>query len=420
MNNNDTQIEKLIKKGVRIPNPFSVEISPDIDINRISGQGVTIYTGCKIIGKSTHISSGAQIGYEGPVTLENCWVGSEVQLKSGFFKEAVFLEGVSLGSGAHIREGTILEEHSSVAHTVGLKQTILFPFVTLGSLINFCDCLMAGGTDSKNHSEVGSSYIHFNYTPNQDKATPSLIGDVPGGVMLNQRPVFLGGQGGLVGPSRLAFGTIIAAGTIYRKDQLQQNRLVFEGMPKGGNIPYTFGLYRNIKRIVLNNIIYIANLFALRQWYYQVRYLFISPNFSEHLWQGLNQTLEKAIRERISRLIALSLKMEYSIELYNEMSGPKASKILLKQKQELFDNSKEIESLLKKGFQFCGDISLRDTFLKKMTKAIENIGMDYIQVMKNLKPAEKKYGELWLQNIIETLVKQTLNMIPSFGDTLRF
>ena len=77
---------------------------------------------------------------------------------------------------------------------------------------------MSGGTDGKNHSEVGSSYIHFNYTPNQDKATPSLIGDVPAGVMLNQPPIFLGGQGGLVGPVRIGHGTVIAAGTIYRKD----------------------------------------------------------------------------------------------------------------------------------------------------------------------------------------------------------
>ena len=94
---------------------------------------------------------------------------------------------------------------------MGLKQTILFPFVTLGSLINFCDCLMAGGTSRQNHSEVGSSYIHFNYSTNQDKATPSLIGDVPRGVMLNQPPIFLGGQGGLVGPVCLEYGTVIAA-----------------------------------------------------------------------------------------------------------------------------------------------------------------------------------------------------------------
>ncbi len=116
-----------------------------------------------------------------------------------------------MASGAQVREGCILEEEANASHTVGLKQTILFPFVTLGSLINFCDCFMAGGTSRKNHSEVGSSYIHFNYTPNQDKATASLIGDVPKGVMINQAPIFLGGQGGLVGPSRIGYGTVIAA-----------------------------------------------------------------------------------------------------------------------------------------------------------------------------------------------------------------
>ena len=85
---------------------------------------------------------------------------------------------------------------------------------------------MSGGTSRQDHSEVGSSYIHFNYTPNQDKATPSLIGDVPSVVMLNQRPIFLGGQGGLVGPCRMAFGTVIAAGSICRKDVLEPDRLV--------------------------------------------------------------------------------------------------------------------------------------------------------------------------------------------------
>ncbi len=37
---------------------------------------------------------------------------------------------------------------------MGLKQTILFPFVTLGSLISFCDCLMAGSSHSRDHSGV--------------------------------------------------------------------------------------------------------------------------------------------------------------------------------------------------------------------------------------------------------------------------
>ena len=249
------KIGALLNKGVVIPAPYAVEIGDDVDLDRISGDGVVIHAGCKIYGASTLILQGTKLGYEGPVTVENCQVGSDVHLKGGFFKKAVFLTGASAGYGAHIREGTIFEEEASVAHTVGLKQTILFPFVTLGSLINFCDCLMAGGTDRNNHSEVGSSFIHFNYTPNQDKATSSLIGDVPGGVMLNRPPIFLGGQGGLVGPCRLAYGIVAAAGTINRKDELRTGRLIFGGAAKGGNIPFTPGVYRSEKRIVINNII---------------------------------------------------------------------------------------------------------------------------------------------------------------------
>jgi len=140
--------EKLLKKGVQISDPQSVEIGPEVDIDRISGNGVVIYSGCKIFGRSMLILQGSKLGYEEPVTLKNCQLGPRVELKGGFFKDAVFLKNVSMGSGSNVREGTILEEESRVAHTVGLKQTILLPFVTLGSLINFCDCLMAGGSRS--------------------------------------------------------------------------------------------------------------------------------------------------------------------------------------------------------------------------------------------------------------------------------
>jgi UDP-N-acetylglucosamine/UDP-N-acetylgalactosamine diphosphorylase len=198
-------VQALRQKGVHIPRPESVEIGDDIDIDRISGQNVTIHAGSKLYGRDTFIAKGAVIGFEAPVTLNNCYLGPGAALKGGYFERAVFLERSSCGIGSHVRQGTILEEEARIAHTVGLKQTVLFPFVTLGSLINFCDCLMAGGTSRENHSEVGSSYTHFNYTPNQDKATPSLIGDVTKGVMLNQSPIFLGGQGGVGGalPNRL-------------------------------------------------------------------------------------------------------------------------------------------------------------------------------------------------------------------------
>ena len=49
---------------------------------------------------------------------------------------------------------------------------------------------MSGGTSRRDHSEVGSSYIHFNFTPDGDKTTPSLFGDVVHGVLLDQPAVF--------------------------------------------------------------------------------------------------------------------------------------------------------------------------------------------------------------------------------------
>jgi len=372
------KIEKLLKKGVNIPNPDSIEIGSEVDTDKISGEGVVIYSGCKIFGGSTLILKNTRLGYESPVTIENCQIGTNVDLKGGFLKEAVLLDKVSIGYGSHIREGTILEEEASIAHMVGLKHTILLPFVTLGSLINFCDCFMSGGTSRRDHSEVGSSYIHFNYTPNQDKATASLIGDVPNGVMLNQRPIFLGGQGGLVGPCRLAFGTVIAAGSIYRKDELRQGRLIFEGLMRSGNIAFTSGIYRSLKRIMVNNIIYIANLIALMQWYLHVRSKFISDNFPDVLFDGLKEKLNMAIDERIRKLKDFC------------------------QNQPDFDG---IEDSFNKMRLNEGDRSLRDTFLKHIDSGIQKSGMNYISVIKGLENKSSELGTKWLQGIVDSVAE---------------
>jgi len=410
----DLKIENLLKKGVKIPNPESIEIGPEVDTNRISGDGVVIYSGCKIFGQSMLILQGSTLGYEGPVTIENCQVGSQVELKAGFFRNAVFLKKSSMGSGSNVREGTILEEESSGAHTVGLKQTILFPYVTLGSLINFCDCLMSGGTSRKNHSEVGSSYIHFNYTPNQDKATPSLIGDVPRGVMIDQRPIFLGGQGGLVGPCRLEFGTVIAAGSILRKDELRSERLVFGSMGKGGNIPFLRGKYFNIKRITFNNVIYIANLIALEHWYTHVRSQFLSDDFPEPLFEGLKEKLDMAIAERIDRFKALSQKMSDSVsDDYDAKENE--SRLVRQQKNELYKKWNELEDMFKSQRNTEKKRRLKDIFLEKIDMGIKTSGKDYILVIKGLSIEDKNAGTGWLQGIVDSVTSETLKLIPSFS-----
>jgi len=149
--------------------------------------------------------------------------------------------------------------------------------------------------------------------------------------MLNQRPIFLGGQGGLVGPCRLEFGTVTAAGSIIRIDELRPGRLIFSGTGRGGSIPFMPGMYQNIKRIVLNNITYIANLIALMQWYAYVRSQFISDDFTEPLFVALKEKLRMAIDERIQRLKALSQKMPDSVIAYQNYTKENASSRILKQ-----------------------------------------------------------------------------------------
>jgi UDP-N-acetylglucosamine/UDP-N-acetylgalactosamine diphosphorylase len=388
-----------------------VIVGSEVDRRRIAEDAV-IHIGCKVLGSRTLICQGAELGQEAPVTVNNCFVGPHVRLKGGYFENAVFLAGAETGSGAHVRVGTILEEQASVAHTVGLKQTILFPYVTLGSLINFCDCFMSGGTGRHNHSEVGSSYIHFNFTPNQDKATASMIGDVPRGVMLDQPPIFLGGQGGLVGPCRIAFGTVIAAGSIYRKDQLKPQQLVFDGGGgRGGSVPYTTGIYRTVKRQATNNIIYLANLVALRHWYALVRRRFIGDEFPRPLYDGLTETLNVAVEERIKRFEAFCEKMNESKRRYLSQMGA-AGDSLVRQKTQLYDHRHQVAEVIQ-AYTDRSDLHANEAFMAAIERGIGRMGCQYLQVIHALAGPDRETGVAWLQQIVDDVTERIQSLFPA-------
>jgi len=408
-------IRKLIEKGVRIHNPLSVEVGNEVNVGRISGDAVIIYPGTRIYGEKTLISQGVSLGYESPVTIDNCQIGSHVELRGGGVKSSVFLARSGMASGAQVREGCLLEEEANTGHTVGLKQTILFPFVTLGSLINFCDCFMAGGTSRRNHSEVGSSYIHFNYTANQDKATPSLIGDVPKGVMLNQSPIFLGGQGGLVGPVRIGYGTVISAGTVYRKDCPEGGKLLGEKSYPVGNGLFHPGLYRDVSRRVYNNILYIANLLALRQWYMHVRQPFFQhEDMGRALYLGALDVLENMIRERLKRFEDLSERMEKSVELAEKALTGNRKKMLLCQKREFHRNWPALEACFTGGIERKSDQKKRDSFIKVIDQKIDKEDYDYLKVIQKLNARETAAGTQWLQRVVDDITASAMQCLPSF------
>ena len=122
------------------------------------------------------------------------------------------------------------------------------------------------------------------------------------GVFLQEHPIFLGGQGGAVGPVKVAFGSVIAAGTILRKDIVTENQLIIAPSVKPTERPCQLPRYSGLQRIVTNNISYIGNLYALQAWYEQVRFKTIRDLFDEAVYAGAVGLIEESIQERVKRL----------------------------------------------------------------------------------------------------------------------
>jgi hypothetical protein len=388
-------VRALLAKGVRIPNPGSLDIDDGVVVGQISGEGVVLHAGTRLRGARTVISAGCVLGAEGPVTVENCALGPRVELKGGFFAGSVFLDRANLGLGAHVRAGSLLEEESGGAHCVGLKQTILFPFATLGSLINFCDCLLSGGTSRSDHSEVGSSYIHFNFTPDGDKTTASLFGDVPRGVMLDQRPIFLGGQGGAVGPVVTGFGTVVGAGSILRGDVADDGQLVLEGVHRDLRRPRAKESYRGLRRIVQRNIDYLASLVALDAWYRVARRPFFdAQELGPLVYEAALEALASGRAERTKRLDAMIAKVPIGDDPGRRQLAARGSDLAA-----LFTPS---------------DAPAPVSLTTSLTDAAAS-GTTFVDAVRSLDAATKADGTAWLTAIVVELRSASATLAPDLG-----
>lgn len=397
---------RLRKQGVILPDPSQVYVDGSVDPGAI-GPGTVLYPGTRLSGSRLSIGPDCHIGSEGPATIEDAQLDAKVTVAAGFVAGSVLLEGCRVGSGAHIRPGCLLEESANVAHSVGLKQTVLLPYVTLGSLINFCDILMAGGTGPDHHSEVGSSYIHFNFTPHGDKATASLLGEVPGGVMLDRDPVFLGGQGGLVGPVRMAYGTVVGAGTVLRQDVLETGLLVLGADPSPPvRRPVHSGCYRRVDRVIRHGLHYIGQIAALEAWY---RYVRLAPSGLSTWYQacceGALRVLDLVLAERIARLAAVAARMPTSIAAAQPGRGQDL--------HHLDATWPDIEARLRAGVPEETGADAREAFLTDWDSGTQ--GIPYLETIQGLETESKKQGTSWLQQVVEQ-VARLWTYVPSTGE----
>lgn len=325
----DERIRKLEEKGVIIVDPRQTYIGPEVDLNRIY-KGSVLFPGCRLTGVRTLVGSSAQIGTEGPAAIHNSIIGSDAEIGSGFLSDATLLPRAKAGANSHYRAGTLLEEFASTAHCVGLKQSILMYSVTLGSLINFCDVLISGGSSRKDHTEVGSGFIHFNFTPwgkSGDKATPSLVGNVTEGVFLDQQRIFLGGMSGMVGPSAVGFGAMTVAGQVVRHDVADSTMHSESGrnMDRKWSPSDVMFPEKHFKQVYDKNAEFLAQLHALKEWYLQVRLhrsrLQGDCELSLVL-TGAVETIQSCMKERVSRYN--SLAAEWSLAPMDETIPEKA------------------------------------------------------------------------------------------------
>ena len=240
---NRQRVAELQSRGVDVWGPERVYVDADVNLDNLEpGSSIQQAT---LRGPELRIGRGTRIGASGHALIENCQIGRKVELGAGSYQGATILDETRIRGFAEIRPGTLIEEQVEAAHSVAFKNTVLTATVVTGSLINYCDIFMSGGASRDDHSEVGSGVVHFNFDPRGDKWS-SLVGDVRG-ALLRSRPIFVGGQCGLVGPLHVDFGAVLAAGSVVRRD-VAADRVQWETAESGVIEGFDAEIYTGLRR----------------------------------------------------------------------------------------------------------------------------------------------------------------------------
>ena len=330
----ETQIEALQARGVILHAPASTTIR-GVPAENFE-EGVEIYGGVTICGPRSRFGARTELGRAGGGFFENVACGRDVKIYGGIAENCALLDGVTFRGHAEIRGGTLLEEGCEGAHHVGYKMTVMLPWVVAGSMVNFCDALVAGGTSRKNHSEIGSSLALYNFTPWGDKHA-SLFGDVPRGVFLREAPVFIGGQTQIVSPVSVGFGCVIPAGYALRRD-LPDGRIYGEA-PTSIDQPFDAEALGALRPKLLTGLKFLGNLVALKAWYRDVRKQ--TQQDDAHLQAVYDMAIEQldaGIQERTKRLRALLARVPASREAHARALEARADGLSFAQRYRRLDD----------------------------------------------------------------------------------
>jgi bifunctional UDP-N-acetylglucosamine pyrophosphorylase/glucosamine-1-phosphate N-acetyltransferase len=384
---NRERIARLRERGVEVWGPERVYIGPDVPLEAVEPGAVLI--NAIITGEHVGIGTRSRIGISGNATIHNCQLGERVEIGAGLFDSATLLDDAKVRGFAEFREGTLLEEQAEVGHNVGLKKTVLTVAVVAGSLINFCDVFMTGGTSRLDHSEIGSGTVHFNFDPRGDKFG-SLIGDATG-ILLRSSRIFVGGNCGLVAPLHLGFGSVLAAGSTLRRD-LAQSQLSYgeTSFDKTGH--FDPEVYYDLRHKVFTTAKLIGAMHAVRAWYRMVRIAFADTGRTT-LYQSAEQRIATHMRHRVNELKKVILKLDRSLskQAARGLDNPfeKQHRLLLEKEEKICQFlSKEDES----DFPPLPHVFVEDYGHQRLT-------LSHVDALRNLTKESASQAAGWIQEI---------------------
>jgi UDP-N-acetylglucosamine/UDP-N-acetylgalactosamine diphosphorylase len=226
--------------------------------------------------------------------------------------------------------------------------------------------------------------------------------------MLRERPIFLGGQGGMVGPLRLGYGNVIAAGTILRNDVAEENKLVIGKSYTGSVTSFTPNQYSGLSRLVSGNVLYLANLLALEEWYTQVRRSFFrKQELGEWIYQGALEKLAMAKTERLTRLKLMAAKMLESMTKDRPDSASAA------RKKEFHEKNTALCDLFQDPAPSSRTGEMKEAFLDRFQAYGSSGDRVYIEAIKSLPDDTARMGTDWLQQIVADLCQQAAALLPA-------
>jgi bifunctional UDP-N-acetylglucosamine pyrophosphorylase/glucosamine-1-phosphate N-acetyltransferase len=198
---NRTLCEAHMRSGVTIVDPAATYLEPDLVI----AQDVVIYPNTTL-GGATSVGTGSEIG---PNTrLHGARVGASCAIRESVVVDARIGDRVRVGPFAHIRGGSIVEDHVHIGNFVELKQTTMHADAKAGHLAYLGDGIIGA------RANIGAGTIFCNYD-GKNKSTTTIGADA-----------FIGSNSSLVAPVSVGAGALTGAGTVVIRDVGPGERVV--------------------------------------------------------------------------------------------------------------------------------------------------------------------------------------------------